>query len=239
MNFGKVKAVFFILVFFLVLALVVNAALGLDAKKHPAQPEEPEQTEQTEIVPEQPAQETPVPIPTWAPAPTPPPANRPASNPAPQQQQPQQQQPQQNTPVAAPTPAPTPAPRPAGQSLGSDSFRSATGAGLELVCDWSAVSAADNKAEVTLTVSIESSTIYLNEWQDCIGLRVGDQTGTLTQPALSYEGGKTTHSVGSKTFTVSLAGGSSLPVAVEWHYNGTYSGVALDVIECGGTINLG
>ena len=238
MNFGKVKAVFFILVFFLVLALVVNAALGLDAKKHPAQPEEPEQTEQTEIVPEQPAQETPVPIPTWAPAPTPPPANRPASNPAPQQQ-PQQQQPQQNTPVAAPTPAPTPAPRPAGQSLGSDSFRSATGAGLELVCDWSAVSAADNKAEVTLTVSIESSTIYLNEWQDCIGLRVGDQTGTLTQPALSYEGGKTTHSVGSKTFTVSLAGGSSLPVAVEWHYNGTYSGVALDVIECGGTINLG
>ena len=237
MNFGKVKAVFFILVFFLVLALVVNAALGLDAKKHPVQPEEPEQTEQTEIVPEQPAQETPVPIPTWAPAPTPPPANRPASNPAPQQ--PQQQQPQQNTPVAAPTPAPTPAPRPAGQSLGSDSFRSATGAGLELVCDWSAVSAADNKAEVTLTVSIESSTIYLNEWQDCIGLRVGDQTGTLTQPALSYEGGKTTHSVGSKTFTVSLAGGSSLPVAVEWHYNGTYSGVALDVIECGGTINLG
>ena len=238
MNFGKVKAVFFILVFFFFLALVVNAALGLDAKKHPAQPEEPEQTEQTEIVPEQPAQETPVPIPTWAPAPTPPPANRPASNPAPQQQ-PQQQQPQQNTPVAAPTPAPTPAPRPAGQNLGSDSFRSATGAGLELICDWSAVSAADNKAEVTLTVSIESSTIYLNEWQDCIGLRVGDQTGTLTQPALSYEGGKTTHSVGSKTFTVSLAGGSSLPVAVEWHYNGTYSGVALDVIECGGTINLG
>ena len=238
MNFGKVKAVFFILVFFLVLALVVNAALGLDAKKHPAQPEEPEQTEQTEIVPEQPAQETPVPIPTWAPAPTPPPANRPASNPAPQQQQPQQQ-PQQNTPVAAPTPAPTPAPGPAGQSLGSGGFRSATGAGLELICDWSAVSAADNKAEVTLTVSIESSTIYLNEWQDCIGLRVGDQTGTLTQPALSYEGGKTTHSVGSKTFTVSLAGGSSLPVAVEWHYNGTYSGVALDVIECGGTINLG
>ena len=231
MNFGKVKAVFFILVFFLVLALVVNAALGLDAKKHPVQPEEPEQHEQTEIVPEQPAQETPVPIPTWAPAPTPPPANRPASNPAPQQQQPQQQ-PQQNTPVAAPTPAPTPAPRPAGQNLGSDSFRSATGAGLELICDWSAVSAADNKAEVTLTVSIESSTIYLNEWQDCIGLRVGDQTGTLTQPALSYEGGKTTHSVGSKTFTVSLAGGSSLPVAVEW-------GVVLDVIECGGTINLG
>jgi len=238
MNFGKVKAVFFILVFFLVLALVVNAALGLDAKKHPVQPEEPEQPAQEEIAPEQPAQETPVPIPTWAPAPTPPPANRPASNPAPQQQ-PQQQQPQQNTPVAAPTPAPTPAPRPAGQSLGSGGFRSATGAGLELICDWSAVSAADNKAEVTLTVSIESSTIYLNEWQDCIGLRVGDQTGTLTQPALSYEGGKTTHSVGSKTFTVSLAGGSSLPVAVEWHYNGTYSGVALDVIECGGTINLG
>ncbi|MGX8692434.1 MAG: hypothetical protein ACSW8E_01585 [Clostridia bacterium] len=232
MNFGKVKAVFFILVFFLLLALVVNAALGLDAKKQPA--EEPtEEPAQTELVPA-PAQETPVPIPTWAPAPTPPPANQPAQ---PQNNTPAQ--PQNNTPAAAPTPAPTPAPRPAGQNLGSDSFRSQTGAGIELICDWSAVSIADNKAEVTLTVSIESSTIYLNEWTDCIGLRVGDQTGTLTQPALSYEGGKTTHSIGAKTFTVSLAGGSSFPVAVEWHYNGTYSGVQIDVVECGGTINLG
>lgn len=232
MNFGKVKAVFFILVFFLLLALVVNAALDLDAKKHPVQPQEdPAQTQQTEIIPEQPVQETPVPIPTWAPAPTPAPANRPNPTPAPQQ-------PQQNTPATAPTPAPTPTPRPAGQSLGSGSFRSETGSGLNLICDWSAVSAADNKAEVTLTVSIESSTIYLNEWTDCIGLRVGDQTGTMTQPSLSYEGGKTTHSVGTKTFTVSLAGGSSLPVAIEWHYNGTYSGVQIDVVECGGTINL-
>ena len=229
MNFGKVKAVFFILVFFLLLALVVNAALGLDAKKQPAEEPSQEEPEQTEFAPA-PAQETPVAIPTWAPAPTPPPANRPA-----QQQQPAQPQ-QNNTPATAPTPVPTPEPRPAGQSLGSGSFRSQTGAGLELVCDWSAVSAADNKVEVTLSVSIESATIYLNEWQDCIGLRVGDQTGTLTQPALSYEGGRTTHSVGSKTFTVS---GSSLPVAVEWHYNGTYSGVTIDVVECGGTINLG
>ena len=232
MNFGKVKAVFFILVFFLLLALVVNAALDLDAKKHPAV-EPTEEPAQTETIPQQPAQETPVPIPTWAPAPTPAPQqpqqNTPATAP---------QQPQQNTPATAPTPAPTPTPRPAGQSLGSGSFRSETGSGLELICDWSAVSAADNKAEVTLTVSIESSTIYLNEWTDCIGLRVGDQTGTMTQPSLSYEGGKTTHSVGSRTFTVSLAGGSSLPVAIEWHYNGTYSGVQIDVVECGGTIKL-
>ena len=232
MNFGKVKAVFFILVFFLLLALVVNAALGLDAKRQPA--EEPaEEPAQTEFVPE-PAQETPVPIPTWAPAPTPPPANRPA-----QQQNNTPAQQQNNTPAAAPTPVPTPAPRPAGQNLGSGSFRSQTGAGIELICDWSAVSIADNKAEVTLIVSIESSTIYLNEWTDCIGLRVGDQTGTMTQPALSYEGGKTTHYVGTKTFTVSIAGVNSLPVAAEWHYNGTYSGVQIDVVECGGTINLG
>jgi hypothetical protein len=227
MNFGKVKAVFFILVFFLALALVVNAALGLDAKNHPA--EEPaEEPEQTEFVPE-PVQETPVPIPTWAPAPTPGPQQyNTAPTPAPQQN---------NTPpAAAPTPVPTPAPRPAGQNLGSGSFRSETGTALNIVCDWKAVSAADNKAEITLTVSIEHASIQLNDMGDNIFLRVGDQSAQMAQPIMSYDGGRTVTTVGSKTLTVPA--GSSYSVALEWHYNGSYSGVPMDVIECGGSINL-
>ena len=41
--------------------------------------------------------------------------------------------------------------------------------------------------------------------------------------------------VGTETFPLSLDKGSSFPVAVEWHYNGSYSGVALSDIRASGT----
>ena len=233
MNFSKLKAVVFILVFLLVLALVVHWGLELDAKKHASDPtEEPLIIEATP----EPVHETPSPTPEPVhTAPTPPPA-QPVSTPKPTQAPAPTPAP---TPQPAPTPAPTPTPAPAGKDLGSGSFRSSTGTGMELLCSWSAVSVDDNKAQVTLTIGVESATIYLNELVDRIHLRVGDQTGRITQPALSYEGGRTTHQFGSKTFTVDLSQGSSFNVAVEWHYSGSYGGTQLDVIECGGTITLG
>ena len=243
MNLSKIKAVFFILVFLLALALVVNWAMKLDAKKH-ANDVPPAETEISE--PQQPAaQETPAPI-TGASQNVPT-----APTPVPQQSNPQPQNNNNNnnntqpaptpapTPAPAPTPVPTPTPVPAGLSLGSGSFSSDTGTGLNLLCDWSAVTAEGNKATVTLTIGVRSSSIYLNEWTDNIGLRVGDQTATMTQPSLDYTGGETTHTFGSKTFTVDLSKGRSFPVAVEWHYNGSYGGTPIDVIPCGGTINLG
>lgn len=233
---GKLKAVVFILVFLLILALTAHWALEMDAKRHPQPDPEPEETAQPV---EPPVQETPTPITpdqTWAPAPTPVPANRPAPTPAPTKP-PQQQQPQQQP--TAPTPAPTPEPRPAGQNLGSGSFSSQTGTQLKLVCDWSAVSIEGNKAQVTLNVSIESAAISLNDMGKNIFVRVGDQSASMAQPVMSHDGGTIRTPVGTETFTLSLDKGSSFPVAVEWHYNGSYSGVQMDVIECGGTINLG
>lgn len=237
MNGSKLKAVVLIIIFLLVLALVVHWALELDAKRHPAEPVAEPQTEVTPpLVHETPAP-TAAPVQQQPTAPTPAPA-QPASTPKPQATPAPAPTPAP-TPVPAPTPAPTPTPQPAGQSLGSGSFRSETGTGMDLLCSWSAVSVEGNKAQVTLTIGVESATIYLNELIDRIHLRVGDQTGTLTQPALSYEGGRTTHEFGSKTFTVDLSQGSSFTVAVEWHYNGSYGGTELPVIECGGTITLG
>lgn len=226
MDYRKIRAVFFIIVFLLLLALIVHWAVGLDDSRRAAQQEpEPEPTE--EVTP--PVQETPAPTPIPAQqrptAPTPKPDTPPAATPKPAQQ-------------PAPTPKPTEPPAPAGKELGSGQFRSDTGTGLNLMCEWRAVSVEGNKAEITLTVGIRSASIYLNEWVDCIGLRVGDKTGSMTQPALSYEGGDTGHTFGSKTFTVDLSGGSSFSVAVEWHYNGDYGGTHFDVIECGGTISL-
>lgn len=236
MNFGKVKAVFFILVFILLLAVVVNAALELDAKKHPQVV--PTDTEETEVQPTE--QPTPEPPPaqqqssqTMPTVPTPIPADRPAQQ---QQQQPAPQQQQQPT---APTPPPTEPPMPAGQNLGSGGFSSATGTGLELHCDWSAVSLDNNRAQVTLTISAESYAISLNDMGENVYLRVGDQTASLAQPALQHDGGAINIPFGTKTFTLDLApGANSFPVAVEWHFRGVYHQVQLDVIECGGTITL-
>ena len=215
MNGAKLKAVGFIVVFLLALALLVNGAMKWDdGRRAPA--EEPEQTQ------EQPAEE---------------PENTPEPEQPAQQQQQQQQPPAQQQTV--PTPVPTQPPIPTGQKLGSGSFHSETGTGLNLICDWTAVSVEGNKAEVTITVSCESYSLYLSEMGDNIFLRVGDQPAQMAQPQLSIEGGYTVTNFGSRTFTLPLSEGSNnFSVAVEWHFNGSYSGVPLEVIECGTTITL-
>ena len=260
MNTGKLKAVVFIIVFLLLLAAVVSWAMGQDEKRREAREEE-EETEtveksKTEQQAEQQPQETPeqqpqgfIEIPSgYAPAPTPPPA-RPQQQQQPQQQQPQpqQQQPQPQQEEYVAPPAPTPPPEqppqqqemPSGQFLGSGSFRSDTGTGLNMICDWSAVSVEGNQAKVTVTISAESFSIYLSNMGNNVFVSVGGQTGALAQPELEHDGGYTVTTFGTLEFTLPLAEGSNdFSVAVEWHYNGSYSGVAMDVIECGGTITL-
>ena len=237
MNGAKLKAVGFIVVFLLALALLVNGAMKWDdGRRAPA--EEPEQTQEQPAEepentpePEQPAQQQQQQQPTVPTVPTPKP-----EQPAQQQQQQQQPPAQQQT---VPTPVPTQPPMPTGQKLGSGSFHSETGTGLNLICDWTAVSVEGNKAEVTITVSCESYSLYLSEMGDNIFLRVGDQPAQMAQPQLSIEGGYTITNFGSRTFTLPLSEGSNnFSVAVEWHFNGSYSGVPLEVIECGTTITL-
>ena len=237
MNGAKLKAVGFIVVFLLALALLVNGAMKWDdGRRAPA--EEPEQTQEQPAEepentpePEQPAQQQQQQQPTVPTVPTPKP-----EQPAQQQQQQQQPPAQQQT---VPTPVPTQPPMPTGQTLGSGSFHSETGTGLNLICDWTAVSVEGNKAEVTITVSCESYSLYLSEMGDNIFLRVGDQPAQMAQPQLSIEGGYTVTNFGSRTFTLPLSEGSNnFSVAVEWHFNGSYSGVPLEVIECGTTITL-
>lgn len=230
MDYRKIRAVFFIIVFLLALALIVHWAVGADDSRRAARMEE--EAEATE--------EATPPLVHETPSPTQPPAQQRPTAPTPKPSTPTQapaptQKPAQQP---APTPIPTPAPAPAGKDLGSGTFSSETGTGLDLLCEWRAVSVEGNKAEVTLTIGVRSASLYLNEWIDCIGLRVGDRTATMTQPGLDYTGGTTSHTFGSRTFTVDLSGGSSFPVAVEWHYNGDYGGTHIDVLECGGTITL-
>lgn len=46
--------------------------------------------------------------------------------------------------------------------------------------------------------------------------------------------------IGSKTFVVEITDGNTLtlPVQVEYYYNGSYNGIAVGTIECGGQYTI-
>ena len=98
-----------------------------------------------------------------------------------------------------------------------------------------------SQVEVTIKVSVDSYAIHLQAVPYAVKLSVNGEYVTMDAPAVDYDGSAATNTVfGSKTFTVNLSEGSSanIPVAIEWHFGGTYGGEEIDVIECGGTISV-
>lgn len=159
-----------------------------------------------------------------------------------------------NTPVPTPppTPTPTPAPEPSvepestqtvsyGAELGSGSFRSDTGAKLDIHADWSARSVSSSQAEITVKIILDSYSLHIQAVPNSVNINLGGQYVSLSAPAVDYDGSAALSTeLASKTFTVDLAEGQadSFSLAVEWHFGGTYGDVELPVIECGGTIGL-
>ena len=137
-----------------------------------------------------------------------------------------------------PTPTPTPQ---YGDNLGSGTFKSETGVPINLRADWSVKTTSASQVEVTIKVSVDSYAIHLQAVPYAVKLNVNGEYVSMDAPAVDYDGSAATNTVfGSKTFTVNLSSGSSanIPVAVEWHFGGTYGGEQVDVIECGGTISV-
>lgn len=168
--------------------------------------------------PVQPTQqpETTEPVPTETPEPTPEP-----------------------TPSPEPTPEPTPEPEISGEQIGAGTFRSDTGISLNLSCDWKAVSLPDGKAEVTISVNLESRMLHTRAQP--LKFTLGTQSVTITAAAVDYDEKENLITpMGSKTFTIDLAQGETvtLPLEVEWQFQGTYSGKEFPVLSCGGDITL-
>lgn len=226
MNKGRIKAVLLIIVFLLVVALICSWLTNTD--KTEEQPAEntnpPEESSNVIVIDPNGTQST-------APANTPAPAATPAPTPTP-------------TPAPTPTPVPTPTPTPTpqyGDSLGSGSFKSDTGLPINLRADWSVKTVSASQVEVTIKVSVDSYAIHLQAVPYAVKLNVNGEYVSMDAPAVDYDGSAATNTVfGSKTFTVNLSEGSSanIPVAIEWHFGGTYGGEQLDVLECGGTISV-
>lgn len=226
MNKRKVLTMLFIVVFLLIVAVICTwlVSSGADRDDGPGEIVMPTVPAATEA----PATPAPTAAPTAAPTSAPTPAPTPVPTSAP-------------TPTPAPTPAPTPTPEPAGTLISSGTFKSDTGVSLNLKADWQARAISDSQIEITVTVSADSYALHMKGIPGSIMLSVGDQYATLDSKDVQYDGNTLANTVfGSKTFTVNLAAGSeaSYPVQVEWHFGGSYQKKDLDVIECGGTIDV-
>ena len=226
MNKGRIKAVVLIIVFLLVVAVICSWLTGTDKKdEQPADNTNPPEESSNVIVIDPNGSQSTAPATTPAPTPVPTPTPTPA-------------------PTPTPTPAPTPTPKPTptyGDNLGSGTFKSETGVPINLKADWSVKTISASQVEVTIKVSVDSYAIHLQAVPYAVKLSVNGEYVTMDAPAVDYDGSAATNTVfGSKTFKVNLSEGSSanIPVAIEWHFGGTYGGQEIDVIECGGTISV-
>ena len=141
-----------------------------------------------------------------------------------------------------PESAPDQTPQFTSRSLGTGSFRSATGVDLNLVISWSAKTVTESTVELSVQVLVESYTLYANASPGALILYAYGQPTVLNMPDLSIDSPSslTQTAVASKTYTVNLSDGASaaVPISAEWLFGGVYSGADLPVIECGGDINL-
>lgn len=227
---GKIKAVLFIIVFVLAVAIGCNALIDLSENKAPEVTADPFLTSpspdpgQSGSLPLETAAPTATPIPVQTVAPTVAPTPVPTPEPTP-----------------APTPVPTPTPAPEGQVLDSGSVRSQTGLPIDVRADWVATVLDSDRVQVQVTVVLESYALQLAESYKSVNVSVGDQYASCNSPAVDYDGSAKLETVlGTTTHTLYLAQGTSdvFPLAVEYHFGGTYSGEELPVIECGGSIVL-
>ena len=227
---GKIKAVLFIIVFVLAVAIGCNALIDLSENKAPEVTADPFLTTpspdagQSGSLPLETAVPTATPIPVQTPAPTPAPTAAPTP-----------------VPVPTATPAPAPTPAPVGQVLDSGSVRSQTGLPIDIRADWMATVLDSDRVQVQVTVVLESYALQIAESYNAVNVSVGDQYASCNSPAVDYDGSAKLETVlGTTTHTLYLAQGTSdsFPLAVEYHFGGTYSGEELPVIECGGSIVL-
>lgn len=235
MSKGRIKAVLFIIVFLLVIAVAVNLLMDMQSeRKADATPtDDPYANTVTPSVETQPALETPQPTPAMAPS------TAPTATPVPATQVPTQAP--NPTPVPTATPEPVQPVIPQGEIIGSGSFTSDTGTPLNLRADWTATVLDAERVEVTVNVYLVSYQIEVRELYNAVNVSVGDQYASADSPAIKWENNtKLETLLASTVHTLSLPSGSSasFPLAAQYQFGGTYSKVDLPVIECGGTIEL-
>ena len=144
-------------------------------------------------------------------------------------------------PSPTPTPTPTQNPTPVPEIVASGSFMSDTGTKLNLLTDWSAVSAEDGKVLVTIKLYVESYTLHVNSIPGGAVVKIGDQSFTLTSKAVDCDSDsapvKTEIASAQTTLSQAPDGLLDIPVSATWYFKGTYSEQEFESIEASGVIS--
>ena len=230
MDKRRIKAVIFILLFLLVMAVAVNLLLDMEKDKR-------------EVV--HLPSESAAPAPTEAPTPTPVPAT-PAPTPAPTPTPEPTRDPYIDTPATPvptlqPLPTPTGTPTPEGEELGTGTFRSETGVGLNVRAEWTANVMDAKHVKVTMQIWLDSYSLHLIQVNNCVNVSVGESYVTANAPAVDIDDNGAHQTLLATTeHVINLSDGESrsFPVQVEYQFGGTYQQQELPVIECGGAIEL-
>ena len=112
---------------------------------------------------------------------------------------------------------------------------------IDIRADWTARTVSANRVEIDVTVYLESYSIRLGPSEDAVNISLGGEYVSLATPAVQYDGNRLlVTQLASHSFRVDLPEESSNSYHLETVYNfgGTYGGVAIPAIECGGVISL-
>ena len=230
MDKRRIKAVIFILLFLLVMAVAVNLLLDMEKDKRevvhlPSESAAPAPTE-TPAPTEVPATPAPTPVPTPTPEPT---------------RDPYIDTPATPVPTLQPLPTPTGTPTPEGEELGTGTFRSETGVGLNVRAEWTANVMDAKHVRVTMQIWLDSYSLHLIQVNNCVNVSVGESYVTANAPAVDIDDNSAHQTLLATTeHVINLSDGESrsFPVQVEYQFGGTYQQQELPVIECGGAIEL-
>ncbi|MBQ2767835.1 MAG: hypothetical protein IJF49_07145 [Clostridia bacterium] len=143
--------------------------------------------------------------------------------------------------TTAPMPETTAAPSVHPEPAASGSFSSDTGSNLEVHIDWSVISS----DEKTVTLRAEAYITHYSIWVSARNngtLKIGNSSQTFSTEAITYEGSaKQTKTLASATVDIPLAedGTATVEISVSWPFWGSYSGIKIDHLTCGGEITVG
>lgn len=128
-----------------------------------------------------------------------------------------------------------------GRSLGSASYSSNVSNLIGITANVSAETVNATQVKVTVTVNVNSYSLYLAPAYDSVRMAVNGTYTTCPGPDLNYPTNKyDTHELATQSFIIECHDGSSLtiPIAIEWFYGGYYSRQYYDTFECGGNFTI-
>jgi len=144
-------------------------------------------------------------------------------------------------PVETPKPAESKAPVSSRTVTGSGSMSSNTGTNLNLLVKWNTVAVNDKEVSVVFDIYANCYTLNSSAKYQALKLVVDGKEYVMNAPNISSSSSTPTSvKLCSATVKMDLAEGESVsvPVSAEWKFEGTYSGVDIDIIETSGTLSI-